>query len=56
MIRELNNIATLAKSASAQAENCLNTLHLWQAEEEESYKRVSAAIDAALQVLNEIKA
>lgn len=56
MIRELEEIAKISRTATAQAENCLNMLDKWQAEQEESYKRVSAALDVALEVLNQIKA
>lgn len=54
MIRELDNIASLARTATAQAENCLNILNKWQAEQENGYKRVSESLDAVLEVLNKL--
>lgn len=56
MIEKLNEIAFLARVASEQAESCLETIDKWQEEQEESYKRVSAALDATLEALNQITA
>lgn len=53
--QELMNIASLAKAATAQGEKCLAMLDEWHTEQEESKRRVSAALDDALEVLNQIK-